>query len=171
MRLPRPAQRALSAPGPEPAGRRRRKTPLSTKSIEKKACLFACAAALRRAGSCEVPGSPSGASSPATICRRGRRASCFRWRSAKPPMPKISRPCSTPTDHHDAINKTLRERSMKADLVVKNGWVVTPEETFKGGVAISAEKFVAIGVDDSLPDGAEVIDANGKHILPGIIDA
>jgi dihydroorotase-like cyclic amidohydrolase len=60
---------------------------------------------------------------------------------------------------------------MKADLVVKNGWVVTPEETFKGGVAISAEKFVAIGIDDSLPDGTEVIDAKGKHILPGIIDA
>jgi dihydroorotase len=60
---------------------------------------------------------------------------------------------------------------MKVDLVVKNGLVVTPEETFKGGVAISAEKFVAIGVDDSLPEGTEVIDANGKHILPGIIDA
>ena len=34
---------------------------------------------------------------------------------------------------------------MKADLVVKNGWVVTPDETFKGGVAISGEKFIAIG--------------------------
>src|SRR6266699_1811456 len=60
---------------------------------------------------------------------------------------------------------------MKADLVVKNGWVVTPDETFKGGVAISGEKFVAIGLDDSLPEGKEVIDAAGRHILPGIIDA
>src|SRR5438477_5360628 len=60
---------------------------------------------------------------------------------------------------------------MKADLVVKNGWVVTPDETFKGGVAISGEKFVAIGTDDSLPEGKEVIDAAGKHVLPGIIDA
>src|SRR3989304_3787075 len=59
---------------------------------------------------------------------------------------------------------------MKADLVIKNGWVVTPEETFKGGVAITGEKFVAIGTDDSLPEGKEVIDAKGKHILPGIID-
>ncbi len=40
---------------------------------------------------------------------------------------------------------------MAADLVIKNGWVVTPEETFKGGVAISNEKFVAIGADDQLP--------------------
>lgn len=59
---------------------------------------------------------------------------------------------------------------MKADLVIKNGWVVTPEQTFKGGVAISGEKFVAIGTDDSLPDAKEVIDAKGKHILPGLID-
>src|SRR5438094_557886 len=60
---------------------------------------------------------------------------------------------------------------MAADLVIKNGWVVTPEETFKGGVAIADEKFVAIGFDDTLPEGREVIDAKGKHILPGIIDA
>src|SRR3989454_958537 len=59
---------------------------------------------------------------------------------------------------------------MAADLVIKNGWVVTPEETFKGGVAISNEKFVAIGADDQLPQGKEEIDAKGKHILPGIID-
>ena len=42
---------------------------------------------------------------------------------------------------------------MTADLVLKNGWIVTPEETVKGGVAISDGKFVAIGTDDSLPDG------------------
>jgi len=59
---------------------------------------------------------------------------------------------------------------MKADLVVKGGWVVTSQETFKGGVAISNGKFVAIGTDDSLPDGKEVIDVRDKHILPGLID-
>jgi len=59
---------------------------------------------------------------------------------------------------------------MKADLVIKNGWVVTPDETFKGGVAIHDEKFVAIGTDDSLPSGKQEISAEGKHILPGIID-
>ncbi len=60
---------------------------------------------------------------------------------------------------------------MKADLVIKNGWVVTPEATVHGGVGISDGKFVAIGIDESLPDAKEVIDANGRHILPGIIDA
>ena len=48
---------------------------------------------------------------------------------------------------------------MKADLVVKNGWVVTPQDTVQGGVAISDGKFVAIGTSDTLPDGNQVIDA------------
>jgi dihydroorotase len=60
---------------------------------------------------------------------------------------------------------------MKADLVVKNGRIVTPERTYAGGVAISDGKFVAIGADDVLPDGVRVIDVKGKHILPGLIDA
>jgi dihydroorotase len=60
---------------------------------------------------------------------------------------------------------------MKADLVVKNGWVVTPDTTFKGGVAISDGKFTAIGADDFLPEAKAVIDAGEKHILPGLIDA
>src|SRR6476646_5626768 len=60
---------------------------------------------------------------------------------------------------------------MTADLVLKNGWVVTPEETVRGGVAISNGKCVAIGTDESLPAGKAVIDLAGKHILPGLIDA
>ncbi|MFQ5684655.1 MAG: amidohydrolase family protein, partial [Candidatus Binatia bacterium] len=59
---------------------------------------------------------------------------------------------------------------MSADLVIKNGWVVLPTETFKGGIAIRDEKFVAIGTNDTLPQGKEEIDAKGKHILPGVID-
>lgn len=60
---------------------------------------------------------------------------------------------------------------MTVDLVVRNGWVVTPHDTIKGGVAISDGKFVTIGADETLPDGKEVIDAAGRHILPGLIDA
>ena len=41
----------------------------------------------------------------------------------------------------------------------------------RGGVAISGGKFVAIGTDESLPEGKAVIDSAGKHILPGLIDA
>lgn len=60
---------------------------------------------------------------------------------------------------------------MKADLVIRNGWVVTPDETFFGGVAIADGKFCAIGHDSVLPEGKETIDASGRHILPGLIDA
>src|SRR5262249_61362841 len=60
---------------------------------------------------------------------------------------------------------------MKADLVVKNASIVTPEATVKGGVAIADGKIVAIGADDTLPEGKQTIDATGMHILPGLIDA
>ena len=60
---------------------------------------------------------------------------------------------------------------MKADLVVKKGTIVTPEATLKGGVAINDGKIVAIGADDTLPEGNRTIDASNLHILPGLIDA
>jgi dihydroorotase len=60
---------------------------------------------------------------------------------------------------------------MKADLVIKNGWVVTPTDTMRGGVAISDGKIVAIGMNDTLPDGKQIIDVEERHILPGLIDA
>src|SRR5437762_12102201 len=59
---------------------------------------------------------------------------------------------------------------MKADLVVKGGWVVASQETFIGGVAISNGEFVAIGADEAHPDGKDVIGAGDKHILPGLIE-
>lgn len=59
---------------------------------------------------------------------------------------------------------------MKADLVVKNGLLVTPEATVKAGVAISDGKIVAVARDEDLPEGKEVIDAKGNYILPGVID-
>ena len=60
---------------------------------------------------------------------------------------------------------------MKADLVVKNGSIVTPEATLEGGIAIANGQIVAIGANETLPDGHQTIDASGLHILPGLIDA
>src|SRR6266542_951331 len=57
---------------------------------------------------------------------------------------------------------------MAADLIIKNGWVVTPEATFKGGGAISGERIGAIGTDDSLPQGKEESDVKDTPILPGL---
>jgi predicted amidohydrolase len=58
---------------------------------------------------------------------------------------------------------------MKADLVLKNGSLVTPEATFRGDVAIADGKFVTIGADETLPDSKQVIDATGPEfdLAPG----
>jgi dihydroorotase len=63
------------------------------------------------------------------------------------------------------------EREMTADLVLKNGWIVTPQATVRGGVAIADGKFVEIAADEFLPPAKQVIDLQGNHILPGVIDA
>lgn len=56
------------------------------------------------------------------------------------------------------------------DLIIKNGTIVTATEMFKADIAVKDGKIAAIGAD--LPaDGAKVVDAAGKLVLPGAIDA
>ena len=57
-----------------------------------------------------------------------------------------------------------------ADLILKNGLIVTPGGVIEGGVAVADGKIVAIGRDAFLPDGERQIDLAGKHVLPGVID-
>ncbi len=59
---------------------------------------------------------------------------------------------------------------MKVDLLIKNGKIVTPNRTYNGNIAVSNEKIVQIGDADYLPKADEVVDAAGKHIIPGVID-
>lgn len=59
---------------------------------------------------------------------------------------------------------------MKADCVIKNGLVVTPQGTLVGGVGVQGTKIVAIGADDALPDARRTVDAKGGYIIPGLID-
>ncbi len=59
----------------------------------------------------------------------------------------------------------------RVDLIVKNGTVVTSEAMFPADVAIKDGKFVAIAAPGSLGlEAADVYDASGKHVLPGVID-
>jgi dihydroorotase-like cyclic amidohydrolase len=61
---------------------------------------------------------------------------------------------------------------LKVDLLIKNGSVVFPKQGVKR-VNIGVEKGKIIGLFDSI-DGVEsneVIDAEGLHIFPGVIDA
>jgi len=57
-------------------------------------------------------------------------------------------------------------------LAVKGGTFLTPDKQIENGVLlIDNGKIVEIGVDVTIPAGAEVIDAQGKVIMPGMIDA
>ena len=59
---------------------------------------------------------------------------------------------------------------MQADLYVKNGLVVTEENTFHGGVVIADGKIVELVAGDTAVSAQETIDVSGKAILPGIVD-
>lgn len=56
----------------------------------------------------------------------------------------------------------------KYDLIIKNGYVVSAENIEKNDIGIKNEKIVCIGkIND---DCEKIIDAEGKYVLPGIID-
>jgi len=58
-------------------------------------------------------------------------------------------------------------------IVIKNGRILTiTQGTIEGGtVLIEGGKIKAVGKDVTIPSGAEVIDATGKWVTPGLIDA
>ena len=49
---------------------------------------------------------------------------------------------------------------MKADVVIKNGVVVTPQNTIIGGVAVKGTQIIAVGADALLP---EAFQQNDPH--------
>jgi N-acetylglucosamine-6-phosphate deacetylase len=59
----------------------------------------------------------------------------------------------------------------KGDVLFKNGAVVLAETVlFKSDVLVKQDKIAEVGPDLRLPRGAELIDATGHHIAPGLID-
>jgi dihydroorotase-like cyclic amidohydrolase len=59
---------------------------------------------------------------------------------------------------------------MRADLVIKGARVVGHEGGFEGGVAVVGERIVLTGADDALPEARRTIDAEGRILMPGVID-
>lgn len=55
-------------------------------------------------------------------------------------------------------------------IIIQGGTIVTPCETFQADVLICGETIEAIGCQLAAED-AEVVDAAGKYVLPGAIDA
>jgi predicted amidohydrolase YtcJ len=66
---------------------------------------------------------------------------------------------------------------MKADLVIRNGKVITVDKGFsiKQAVAVKGDKIIAVGsnqqVKTFIGPGSQVLDLKGKILLPGINDA
>ena len=55
--------------------------------------------------------------------------------------------------------------------LIKNALIVNEGKTFKGFVLIEDELIQKVGTElDTLPDADEVIDAQGKYLIPGLID-
>jgi len=58
---------------------------------------------------------------------------------------------------------------MKFDRVIKDGNVITPAGPFIGDVGIVGEKIAALGAGLDTA-GAQVTDARGHHVIPGVLD-
>ncbi len=56
------------------------------------------------------------------------------------------------------------------DLLIKNGLVVTENEVYRGDIGVKDGKIALIGASLDVPAKA-VVDAEGKYVLPGGIDA
>lgn len=59
---------------------------------------------------------------------------------------------------------------MQADLIIRNGTVVSHRGIDQLDIAIANEKIIAIGSMSGI-SAAEEIDASGLHVLPGVIDS
>jgi len=64
------------------------------------------------------------------------------------------------------------QSALPADLLIKNGTVLTVTHGLiqNGSVLIHNGKIAQIGTNISAPEGATVIDATGKFVMPGVID-
>src|ERR1051326_4180938 len=59
---------------------------------------------------------------------------------------------------------------MSADLVIRNARVVDHRGEFEGGVAVEDGRITVAGKNDVLPRGRREIDAQGRVLMPGVVD-
>jgi dihydroorotase len=60
---------------------------------------------------------------------------------------------------------------MVVQMLIRNGMIVSPASTMRGHLVIDDGKVKEVCLrDDNLPDARTTIDAQGLHVLPGLID-
>ena len=57
------------------------------------------------------------------------------------------------------------------DLVIRGGTLVSPEMTKELDIGVEGDSIKALGLPGSLPEGLEEINAEGKYVIPGLVDA
>jgi len=57
---------------------------------------------------------------------------------------------------------------MKADLFIENGTLVNSQGRYKGNILVKDEKVMALLSGEQNVESKQMIDAQGKYILPGI---
>ncbi len=56
-------------------------------------------------------------------------------------------------------------------LLIKSGELVSAEETIRADLLVDGEKIAQVGKELTAPEGALIVDARGKLVLPGGVDA
>ena len=59
----------------------------------------------------------------------------------------------------------------RVDTIIRGGKVVTSSQVLDAAVAIKGEKIAAVAPEELLPPADRYIDAEGKFVLPGLIDS
>jgi len=56
------------------------------------------------------------------------------------------------------------------DLIVRGGMVVVPGGIVRASLAVQHGVIVGVSDDDAMPRAREIVDAAGRHVIPGIVD-
>ncbi len=56
-------------------------------------------------------------------------------------------------------------------FLIRSGTLITASETFEADILVEGERIVQIGPDLAVSEGTQIIDASGKLVLPGGVDA
>src|SRR5690606_8640400 len=69
-----------------------------------------------------------------------------------------------------SVGGSMTGTTSQVDLNVINGRVVTPAGIRRAGIAIQDGRIVGVMEEALLPPARQVIDARGRHIIPGVVD-
>jgi dihydroorotase len=65
---------------------------------------------------------------------------------------------------------SVETQSVTADLIIRNGTIVSADAMVVGSIAIKDGRILAIGAESAMPLTRESLDVSGLHVLPGAID-